>query len=66
MELNFFSDLQQSFEQDTTRRDEIRSAVKELDRTCRQLTAKLNQIHTNPKGEVPTMDYTLAREQFKL
>lgn len=29
---------------------EIRTAVKELDKACRQLNAKLSQIHANPKG----------------
>ncbi|KAI9277802.1 Translin [Sporodiniella umbellata] len=65
MELNFFNDLQKSFEKDAIRRDEIRSVVKELDRTSRLLTSQLSQIHANPTDLVPTVDYKVAREQLQ-
>ncbi|OBZ91641.1 Translin [Choanephora cucurbitarum] len=65
MDLNFFSDLQQSLEQEANRKDEIRSTVKELDRACRKLNANLNQIHTNPSGPVPAIDFTEVRETLQ-
>ncbi|KAI8075453.1 Translin [Gilbertella persicaria] len=65
MDLNFFSNLQQSLEQEANRKDEIRSTVKELDRACRKLNATLNQVHADPKGPVPTIDFTEVRETLK-
>ncbi|GAN01075.1 translin [Mucor ambiguus] len=65
MDLNFFNDLQQSLEQETTRKDEIRATVKELDRGCRQLNATLNQVHADPTGPVPNLDFTQVRETLQ-
>ncbi|CEG71076.1 Putative Translin [Rhizopus microsporus] len=64
MDLKFFSDLQQSLEEDTQRRDEIRNAVKELDRICRRLNATLGHIHADPNGPVPNIDFTPVQEQL--
>ncbi|CAO3629473.1 unnamed protein product [Mucor fragilis] len=65
MDLHFFNDLQQSLEQETTRKDEIRATVKELDRACRQLNATLNQVHADPTGPVPNLDFTQVRETLQ-
>ncbi|CAO0795108.1 unnamed protein product [Mucor circinelloides] len=65
MNLNFFNDLQQSLEQEATRKDEIRATVKELDRACRQLNATLNQVHADPTGPVPNLDFTEVRETLQ-
>ncbi|KAK4516459.1 translation elongation factor EF-1 alpha [Mucor velutinosus] len=65
MDLNFFNDLQQSLEQEATRKDEIRTTVKELDRACRQLNATLNQVHADPTGPVPNLDFTQVQETLQ-
>ncbi|GAA5794702.1 Translin [Helicostylum pulchrum] len=57
MDLNFFSNLQGSLEQASNRRDEIRNTVKELDRACRKQNATINQIHANPTGPVPKIEF---------
>ncbi|EIE89117.1 hypothetical protein RO3G_13828 [Rhizopus delemar RA 99-880] len=66
MDLKFFADLQQSLEEEAQRKEEIRTAVKELDKACRQLNAKLSQIHANPKGPVPSIDYSVAQEHIQV
>ncbi|CEP08424.1 hypothetical protein [Parasitella parasitica] len=65
MDLNFFNDLQQSLEKESNRKDEIRTTVKELDRACRQLNATLNQVHADPSGPVPNIDFTQVRETLQ-
>ncbi|KAI8390893.1 Translin [Radiomyces spectabilis] len=53
IDLKFFNDLQQTFEKESERKDEIRQVVRELDRTARSFYAVLNQIHSDPTGKVP-------------
>ncbi|KAI9468931.1 MAG: Translin [Benjaminiella poitrasii] len=62
MDLVFFNELQQSLEQETNRKDDIRNIVKELDRACRKINATLNQIHADPTGPVPQVDFQEAKE----
>ncbi|KAI9358517.1 Translin [Pilaira anomala] len=65
MDLNFFSNLQSSLEQETNRKDEIRSTVKELDRACRKQNAIINQIHANPTGPVPSVDFEEIKQTLQ-
>lgn len=64
MNLEFFADLQSSLEQVSERKEVIRSTVKELDRACRTQNATLNQIHADPTGPVPVIDYSVIKENL--
>ncbi|KAI9310328.1 Translin [Dichotomocladium elegans] len=63
--LKFFGDIQQSLEQEYIRKDEIRVKVRELERTCRQLAATLDQIHSDPMGPVPEISFLDVQTQIK-
>ncbi|KAG0172628.1 hypothetical protein DFQ30_010066 [Apophysomyces sp. BC1015] len=63
LDLKFFNDLQKSLESESERRDDIRLVVRELDRTCRKLTATLNMIHSDPTGQVPQIEFTEIQER---
>ncbi|KAI8987997.1 Translin [Mycotypha africana] len=60
--LNFFNDLQASLEEESNRKDEIRTTVKELDRACRKANATLNQVHANPTQPAPMIDFSEIKE----
>ncbi|KAI8879170.1 Translin [Backusella circina FSU 941] len=62
MDLGFFNELERALEQETIRKDEIRTTVKELDRTVRHLNATLNQVHSNPSGLVPEIDFAQVKK----
>ncbi|KAF9435878.1 hypothetical protein BGZ76_005319 [Entomortierella beljakovae] len=42
-------------EAEATAKDNIRAAVRELDRTNRNITAVLNRVHSSPKEQVPLL-----------
>ncbi|KAG2221126.1 hypothetical protein INT45_004435 [Circinella minor] len=65
IDLNFFNDIQQSLENESDRKDEIRVKVREFDRTSRKLAAILNMIHANPTGSVPDISFEEVRERVK-
>ncbi|KAI7859120.1 Translin [Circinella umbellata] len=65
IDLQFFNDIQQSLENESDRKDEIRVKVREFDRTSRKLTAILNMIHANPTGSVPDISFEEVRERVK-
>ncbi|GJJ70062.1 hypothetical protein EMPS_02411 [Entomortierella parvispora] len=55
VDLGFFDAIQSSMENEATVKDNIRSAVRELDRTNRNITAVLNRVHSSPKEQVPAL-----------
>ncbi|KAI9286478.1 Translin [Umbelopsis sp. AD052] len=57
-----FEQIQQRLEEETSRKDEIRQLVRDLDRTARIQIAYLNRIHADPTGPVPTVDFEPLRE----
>ncbi|KAI9493881.1 Translin [Zychaea mexicana] len=65
IDLQFFSDIQQSLEQESDRKDEIRVKVREFERTCRKLNAILNMIHADPTGPVPEIAFNEVRERVQ-
>ncbi|KAI8990286.1 Translin [Pilobolus umbonatus] len=65
MDIHFFLDLQQSLENEADIKDDMRNAIKELDRCCRRINAVLNQIHSNPSGEVPKVDFEEVKEKIQ-
>ncbi|KAL1933351.1 hypothetical protein VTP01DRAFT_7441 [Rhizomucor pusillus] len=62
VDLKFFGDVQQALETESDRKEEIRLKVREFDRTARQLTAKLNLVHADPKGPVPEVAFDLLKD----
>ncbi|KAG0367634.1 hypothetical protein BC939DRAFT_458578 [Gamsiella multidivaricata] len=52
VDLGFFDAIQASMEAETTAKDNIRAAVRELDRTNRNITAVLNRVHSSPMEQV--------------
>ncbi|KAI9266641.1 Translin [Phascolomyces articulosus] len=65
IDLNFFSDIQQSLENESDRKDEIRTKVREFERISRKLVAILNMIHANPMGPVPEISFQEIRERVQ-
>ncbi|KAF9964472.1 hypothetical protein BGZ70_006395 [Mortierella alpina] len=55
VDLGFFDAIQASMEAETTTKDNIRAAVRDLDRTNRNITAVLNRVHSSPKEQVPAL-----------
>ncbi|KAF9549449.1 hypothetical protein EC957_003838 [Mortierella hygrophila] len=55
VDLGFFDAIQASMENEATTKDNIRSAVRELDRTNRNITAVLNRVHSSSKDQVPAL-----------
>ncbi|KAF9128348.1 hypothetical protein BGW39_005157 [Mortierella sp. 14UC] len=55
VDLGFFDAIQASMESEATTKDNIRSAVRELDRTNRNITAVLNRVHSSSKEQVPAL-----------
>ncbi|KAF7722127.1 hypothetical protein EC973_003671 [Apophysomyces ossiformis] len=44
---------------------DIRLVVRDLDRTCRKLNAKLNFIHSNPTSLVPEVEFSEIQERIQ-
>ncbi|KAI8139211.1 Translin [Fennellomyces sp. T-0311] len=65
IDLHFFSDIQQSLENESDRKEEIRVKVREFERTCRKLSAILNMIHADPTGPVPAIEFNEVRERVQ-
>ncbi|KAJ3050080.1 hypothetical protein HK097_008937 [Rhizophlyctis rosea] len=63
-DLNFFQDIQATLEHETDVRENIRTAVRELDRTCRTVAAILNKVHTVTTPTVIAEVSTTARGRF--
>ncbi|KAG0299986.1 hypothetical protein BGZ98_009599 [Dissophora globulifera] len=55
VDLGFFDAIQTSMEAEAAAKDGIRAAVRELDRTNRNITAVLNRVHSSPKAQVPAL-----------
>ncbi|KAF9173931.1 hypothetical protein BGX21_011275 [Mortierella sp. AD011] len=55
VDLGFFDAIQSAMEAEATAKDNIRSAVRELDRINRNITAVLNRVHSSPKEQVPAL-----------
>ncbi|KAI1321350.1 hypothetical protein EDD11_006687 [Mortierella claussenii] len=55
VDLSFFDAIQSSMELEAAAKDNIRAAVRELDRTNRNITAVLNRIHSSAKDQVPAL-----------
>ncbi|KAG0261806.1 hypothetical protein BG011_000637 [Mortierella polycephala] len=51
----FFDAIQTSMEAEALTKDNIRAAVRDLDRTNRNITAVLNRVHSSPKEQVPAL-----------
>ncbi|RUS33498.1 translin-like protein [Jimgerdemannia flammicorona] len=55
VDLNFFDKIQTSMDSEAKIKDEIRQAVRDFDRTCRAITAVLNQVHASSSSETPAI-----------
>ncbi|KAF9918855.1 hypothetical protein BX616_005030 [Lobosporangium transversale] len=55
VDLRFFDAIQTSMEAEAATKDNIRTAVRELDRTNRNITAVLNRVHSSPREQVPAL-----------
>ncbi|RUP51150.1 translin-like protein [Jimgerdemannia flammicorona] len=55
VDLNFFDKIQTSMDSEAKIKDEIRQAVRDFDRTCRAITAVLNQVHASSSSEMPAI-----------
>ncbi|KAJ2745732.1 Translin-1 [Coemansia sp. BCRC 34301] len=51
MDVQVFVDLQDRLDQESTLRESIKNAVKELNKTCRLASAKLAKAHAVPKNQ---------------
>ncbi|CAG8451385.1 6708_t:CDS:2 [Ambispora leptoticha] len=52
LDLSFISDIDTNMEAESNKRDEFHRIVKEYDRTCRNITAILNGVHSAPPEEI--------------
>ncbi|KAI8603915.1 translin-like protein [Dissophora ornata] len=55
VDLGFFDAIQAAMEAEAAVKDNIRTAVRELDRSNRTITAVLNRVHSSPKEQVPAL-----------
>ncbi|KAJ3124427.1 succinate-CoA ligase, alpha subunit [Nowakowskiella sp. JEL0407] len=61
---NFFADLQQTFDDESDKRENIRNVTKILERSCRVTSAILNQIHSAKTMEETTQIIAQAKSQI--
>ncbi|KAJ1818955.1 Translin-1 [Coemansia sp. RSA 2675] len=52
MDVQVFVDLQDRLDQESTLREDIKSAITELNKTCRLASAKLAKAHSVPKSQI--------------
>ncbi|KAG0224676.1 Translin [Mortierella sp. GBAus27b] len=55
VDLGFFDAIQTSMEAEATIKDNIRAAVREFDRTNRNITAVLNRVHSSSAEQIPAL-----------
>jgi predicted translin family RNA/ssDNA-binding protein len=53
LDLQFFDQIQTNMDAEASIKDEIRQAVRELEKSCRAISAILNQVHSSLASEVP-------------
>ncbi|GBB98342.1 hypothetical protein RclHR1_00320037 [Rhizophagus clarus] len=58
IDLTIFKQIEASMEEESSRKDEIYSCVRDYEKTCRYITAVLNRVHSASSDEVPE----IARE----
>ncbi|TPX61942.1 hypothetical protein PhCBS80983_g00836 [Powellomyces hirtus] len=63
-DLQFFESIQNSLEAETNLRENIRNAVRELERLCRAVAATLNQVHSATTETVISTKLEAAASRF--
>ncbi|KAJ2076695.1 Translin-1 [Coemansia sp. RSA 988] len=66
MDLQVFIDLQDKFDQESELFEAVKTAIKELDRTCRLASAKLSKAHSLPKDQLKEVTDAIKPQFVKI